>query len=178
MRGIHEDEAVRFTRSLIEIPSIIGDEQAIGEFLSKELVKLGISVECVEAKRGRPNVISHIKGQTGDVGLILVGHTDTVPVGVGAGEAWEMDPFDGDVRNGLIYGLGASDMKGGIASIFLAVKAIVSSKVKLKKGVTTIFCVDEEGGSIDGMKYIIWQWKLNPQACVFRDGLREERGMR
>jgi len=154
MHGIQEGEAVNFTRSLIEIPSIIGDEQAIADYLSRELNKLGISAESIEAKRGRPNVISHIKGQTDDVGLILVGHTDTVPVGVGTGEAWEMDPFDGDVRNGLIYGLGSSDMKGGIASIFLAVKAILSSNVKLKKGVTVVFCVDEEGGSIDGMKYI------------------------
>jgi succinyl-diaminopimelate desuccinylase len=154
MRKIQEDEAVNFTRSLIAIPSIIGDEQAIADYLSGELAKLGIPVECVEAKRGRPNLISHIKGQSEDIGLILVGHTDTVPVGKGAGEAWEVDPFNGDVRNGFIYGLGASDMKGGIASIFLAVKAIVSSKIKLKKGVTVVFCVDEEGGSIEGMKYI------------------------
>lgn len=154
IRGIQEDEAFNFTRSLIAIPSIIGDEQAIAGYLSAELAKLGIPVDHVEAKSGRPNLISRIKGQVEDVGLILVGHTDTVPVGKGAGEAWEVDPFDGGVRNGFIYGLGASDMKGGITSIFLAVKAIVSSKIELKKGVTVVFCVDEEGGSIDGMKYM------------------------
>jgi succinyl-diaminopimelate desuccinylase len=154
IRQIRKEEAVNFTRSLIKIPSVIGNEQAIGDYLSKELIKLGVSVESVEAKKGRPNVISHVKGKTDDVGLILVGHIDTVPVGEGAGEAWEVDPFDGDSRDGFIHGLGSSDMKGGIASILLALKAIVSLKVKLKKGLTIIFCVDEEGGSIDGMKYI------------------------
>jgi succinyl-diaminopimelate desuccinylase len=151
---IQEKEAIDLTRSLVKIRSIIGDEQNIGDYLSKELVKLGLSTEIIEAKKRRPNIISHIKGETDDVGLILVGHTDTVPIGEGAGESWKVDPFDGDLRDGLIRGLGSSDMKGGITSILLAVKAVTSTKVRFRKGLTIVFCVDEEGGSIDGLKYI------------------------
>lgn len=151
---IKKDEAIDLTRSLIKIPSIVGDEKAIGNYLSRELAELGLSVECIEAKEGRANVISHIKGQTENVGLILVGHTDTVPIGQGTSESWEVDAFEGDLRKDWIYGLGSSDMKGGIVSILLAVKAVLNAKVKLKRGLTIIFCVDEEAGSIEGMKYI------------------------
>jgi len=154
LRQIRESEAIDFTRSLIKIPSVVGNEKAIGDYLSGELNALGLSVDRIESKKGRPNIVSHLEGQTNDLGLILVGHTDTVPVGQGGGESWEVDPFDGDFRNGFIYGLGSSDMKGGIASIFLAVKAILNAKVKLERRLTLVFCVDEESGSIDGMKYI------------------------
>jgi acetylornithine deacetylase/succinyl-diaminopimelate desuccinylase family protein len=154
MRHIQENEALDLTRSLIKIHSDTGSEKAIGIFLSKELTNMGIPVQYAEAKEGRPNVISHVGGETADAGLILVGHIDTVPVSQEDSKLWDLDPFDGALRNGCIYGLGASDMKGGIASILLAVKAVLNARVKLKKGLTIIFCVDEERGSTEGMRYI------------------------
>ncbi len=149
-----ENEAIELTRALIRIPSIFGDEGAMADYLSQELIKLRLPVECIEAKKGRPNLISSIKGQTDDVGLILVGHIDTVPPDQGSDEPWGFDPFGGELRNGCIYGLGSADMKGGIAAILSAFKAVLNAEVKLKKGLTIVFCADEEGGSIEGMKYI------------------------
>jgi acetylornithine deacetylase/succinyl-diaminopimelate desuccinylase family protein len=149
-----EKQAIDLTCSLIEIPSIVGNEGKIGEYLGEGLSKLGVSVEYVEAQKGRPNVIGRLKGQTEEGGLILVGHMDTVPPDQGSGEPWKSDPFKAELRNNRLYGLGSGDMKGGIAAIVVAVKTVLAAKATLKRDLTVIFCVDEEAGSIAGMKYI------------------------
>ena len=151
---IKKDDAINIIRTLINIPSMTGKEKAIAEYLGRELLKSGLSIEYVEGQEGRPNVIACIEGQCDKKGLILVGHIDTVPVAQTLENSWETDPFEGEIRNDRIYGLGSSDMKGGIASILLAVKAILNVTKKLNKKLTIIFCVDEERGSREGMKYL------------------------
>src|SRR3972149_9864518 len=71
-----------------------------------------------------PVVVGRL-GRPGGRRILLVGHTDVVPVGDPA--AWSVDPWDGAIRDGNLFGRGAADMKGGCASILAAVRALVES---------------------------------------------------
>lgn len=86
-------------------------------------------------------------------GLHLSGHYDVVP----AGTSWTRDPFTPEEDNGRLYGLGASDMKGGIASIMGVIQALHETNTTLRNGLTFSFTPDEETGGLAGMGYLVKQ---------------------
>jgi succinyl-diaminopimelate desuccinylase len=154
MQNFKEQHVIDLTCSLIEIPSVVKNEKAISDYLYRELTAMGLSVEIIEAAEKRPNLVARLKGETEDNGMILVGHMDTVPPDQGSGEPWKSDPFKAVLKDSRIYGLGATDMKGGIAAIIVALKTLIDASVKFRKSLILIFCVDEENGSIEGMKHM------------------------
>jgi succinyl-diaminopimelate desuccinylase len=86
-------------------------------------------------------------------GLHLSGHYDVVP----AGTSWRRDPFRPEEEDGRLYGLGTSDMKGGIASIMGVVQALHETNTTLRHGLTFSFTPDEETGGLAGMGYLVKQ---------------------
>jgi succinyl-diaminopimelate desuccinylase len=80
----------------------------------------------------------------------LNGHVDVVPVGTG----WSVDPFGGEVRDGRIYGRGASDMKGGLAAAVFAAEAIRRAGVELAGSIEISGTVDEESGGWAGVAHL------------------------
>jgi acetylornithine deacetylase/succinyl-diaminopimelate desuccinylase family protein len=94
----------------------LGTEEAAGKVVAEFLERESIEVSVSLAAPGRPNVLGKIVGAKSGPSLLFNGHLDTVP----AGKGWSMDPFTPVLRNGKIYGRGAADMKGGVASIALA----------------------------------------------------------
>ena len=70
----------------------------------------------------RPNVVGVMKGKGKGNSLIINGHMDTVETG--PGEFWKYDPFSGTIEDGRIYGVGASDMKGGLSAALMAMKSL------------------------------------------------------
>jgi succinyl-diaminopimelate desuccinylase len=86
-------------------------------------------------------------------GLHLSGHYDVVP----AGTSWQRNPFQPEEDNGRLYGLGASDMKGGIASVLGVIQALHESNTTLRNGLTFSFTPDEETGGLAGMGYLVKQ---------------------
>lgn len=91
----------------------------------------------------RYNLIAEFKG-TGDKTLIFNGHVDTMPFG--KLENWMYNPFSGTIENGNIYGLGATDMKGGLMAAVMSLKLLRDSNVELPCNVIINAVVDEEGG--------------------------------
>jgi len=84
-------------------------------------------------KKGvRPNVVGVVKGKGGGKSLIFQGHCDVVPVPKKEEAQWEFDPWAGEIKDGKLYGRGASDMKGGNAALIWAAKAIIDCGIKLK----------------------------------------------
>ena len=79
-----------------------------------------------------------LKGTGGGKSLLLMGHIDTVKEGSG----WTKDPFGGEIEEGRLYGRGAVDMKGGIAAMMMALRAISKSQIALKGDV----CVRDSCG--------------------------------
>jgi acetylornithine deacetylase len=125
-------------RALVRIPSLTGGEDAIAAQLADRLEALGLDVEVFHPdpqairtdpdwpgeevpRTSLPVVIGRI-GRPGGIRLVLSGHTDVVPPGDPA--TWSADPFSGTVLDGELHGRGACDMKGGLAAILAAVRAL------------------------------------------------------
>lgn len=88
-------------------------EEAMAERVSDWLEPTAAEVHIVEMAPGRPSVAAVIRGSGEGPTLVLNGHMDTVPIDEET--LWESDPFEGDVRDGYVYGRGACDMKAGLA---------------------------------------------------------------
>src|SRR3546814_18975460 len=84
----------------------------------------------------------------GDPVLVLLGHTDVVPPG--PREAWTSDPFVPEIRDGVLYGRGAADMKGSVAAFVVALERFVAVHPGHAGPVTLLLTSDEEGDAIDG----------------------------
>jgi acetylornithine deacetylase/succinyl-diaminopimelate desuccinylase-like protein len=124
-----------------------GEEAATVHVLSAAAAGLGLDVVETAVERGRNNVRVTLNGGGGP-GLLLLGHTDVVPVGDG----WTTDPFGGVVRDGRIYGRGASDMKGGLAASLSALAALRG--VGLSGPVELAALVDEEETGMGIREYV------------------------
>jgi acetylornithine deacetylase len=131
----HREEIVDFCCKLIEYRSITGSEQEIQEkflfpFVEKELDFDYKELHYVTPEEKRPNVICFSKGEKRQ--LLLNGHVDVVDVPKVQLTRWQSDPWCPTIRDGKIFGRGASDMKGGITCMLWAIKAIQSVGWKTK----------------------------------------------
>jgi acetylornithine deacetylase/succinyl-diaminopimelate desuccinylase-like protein len=128
---IDEDLLVRVTVDLLQArgQNPPGEEAATVAILAAAARELGLEVVTTPVEPGRDNLTITLGGNNGaggndsvgqGPGLLLLGHTDVVPVG----EGWTTDPFGGEIRDGRIYGRGASDMKGGLAAALVALAAL------------------------------------------------------
>jgi acetylornithine deacetylase len=125
-------------QALIRIPSITGSEEAVAAWAADALGSVGLAVEMhspdpavvredpawpgQEMPRTALPVVIGRAGQSGGRRMVLSGHLDVVPAG--DLDTWTSDPWGGELREGLVYGRGACDMKGGVAAILGAVRAI------------------------------------------------------
>jgi acetylornithine deacetylase/succinyl-diaminopimelate desuccinylase family protein len=154
LRKIKMEKVIALTRELIKIPSENppGNERAVAEFIAEKLSNIGFSVMSYDYKPRRPNVVGLLPGLEKKPILMFNGHTDTVPVGEKS--LWTADPFGAEIRNGKIYGRGASDMKAALAAMISAAEAIVKAGVKLN-GTLIISCVADEEVTGFGTKSLI-----------------------
>lgn len=118
---IDEDSLVELTRALVQAvgQNPPGEEAATVHVLGAAADALGLDVVETAVEPGRDNLRITLNGGDGP-GLLLLGHTDVVPVGDG----WTTDPFGGAVHDGRMYGRGTSDMKGGLAASLAAMAAL------------------------------------------------------
>jgi succinyl-diaminopimelate desuccinylase len=87
--------------------------------------------------------------------LCLAGHTDVVPTG--PAEEWHSDPFEPSIRDGLLYGRGAADMKSGLAAMVTATEAFLAARPRHAGRLAWLITSDEEGPSVDGTKRVV-EW--------------------
>ena len=154
-------EMIAFLRELIAIPTINPPGEnyaACAELIAARLAAFDYDVTFVHAE-GRPehthqhprvNVIGALRGTPGRPLLHFNGHFDVVP----AGSGWTVNPFAGELRDGKIFGRGATDQKAGIAASIYAVEAIRRAGVRLGGAIEQSGTVDEESGGFAGMAYL------------------------
>ena len=134
-------EVIRTTEELIRIPSYPGipeQETAVAGYIENRMTGAGINCHLEEVMDGRSNVIAVLPGTGGGKSLLLCGHTDTVP-------PYDMQDAMIPRREGdRIYGRGASDMKGSLASMLEAMIAIKRSGVRIKGDLIFAGVIDEE----------------------------------
>ena len=125
MSGIDERRLVRWACDAVSIPSFTGEEQAMAEWIAGELDALGLSVQLQQVEDGRANVLATRAGTGGGKTLMFNGHVDTSYSGR---EPWSqgVEGFHpaGVERDGRIWGLGISNMKGALACYLAAVEAL------------------------------------------------------
>jgi acetylornithine deacetylase len=125
-----------------------GGEAEIGAYVADVLKSLGLTVTTYDLGPKRANVVGLLPGSGGGRSLLLNAHTDTVGVD-------GMDnPFSGQIRDGRLYGRGAQDMKGSLAAMIGATKALVDSGQQLAGDLLVTAVADEEYESI-GMEHLV-----------------------
>ena len=150
--SVDYDYLISTLKKLISIDSILPYEKDLAAFIVDELNMMGVEPEWHEVLPGRPNVYAKADLGPSDKFLVFSGHSDTVGVGSG----WETDPFKLTEKKGRLYGLGAVNMKGGLACSLAAFKALVETEKlhgklgKLGFAVT----VDQEGHSIGAKEFL------------------------
>ncbi len=164
----HFTDLVAFCQRLIQTPSVNGlhPERALAEVIAAEAKKLGLTVEFVSQEDDHPNVIVSTSEQ-GDVGLLLVGHLDTV--GIGDEREWKFPPFSGTLSAGRIYGRGAVDTKGGMAVSLYALAALKHTGLLQHGRAQFIGVPDEETGATGtlGIKVLIREGKLAAKGAIY-----------
>jgi succinyl-diaminopimelate desuccinylase len=99
--------------------------------------------------------VANLWARRGDEGPVLcfAGHTDVVPTG--PREEWRTDPFEPVVRDGILYGRGAADMKSGLAAMVTAMERFVARHPHQHGSLAVLFTSDEEGPSVDGTRRVM-----------------------
>ena len=166
LNRIKEDDLVALSRELVKIPSETGNEKDVADWLGNYLKGMGLKVQFAEGERDRPNVIGKLPGKTGKPCIMFSGHMDTV--GPGDLKKWKTDPYAGEVVGRRMYGRGVMDSKGGgIASVAVAIKAIMDEGIQLDGDVFIVGTVDEEVGGTYGMKHVMDSQIITPDLVVY-----------
>ncbi len=142
-----------------------GDEEKIAEFVSTYLKALGLKIKIYKFSDKRVNVLATLKGRKQNKSLLLTPHLDTVP----AGKSWKTNPFNAKIIGDKIYGLGATDCKGNLASLLEAINSIVEDGVKLDYDLVFAATADEESGSSLGLIPLLERKLIKVDAAVVLD---------
>ncbi|WP_053914228.1 M20/M25/M40 family metallo-hydrolase [Streptomyces sp. TP-A0875] len=151
------DEVVRFTSDLIRIDTTNrggGDcrERPAAEYAAARLAEAGIEPTLLERTEGRTNVVARIEGtDPGADALLLHGHLDVVPA---EPADWSVHPFSGEIRDGVVWGRGAVDMKNMDAMILSVVRAWARHGVRPRRDIVIAFTADEEASAEDGSGFL------------------------
>ncbi|GAA0994915.1 M20/M25/M40 family metallo-hydrolase [Subtercola frigoramans] len=153
------DRTAHLTRDLIRFDtSNYGDGKSNGEteaahYVEAELAALGLRPQLFDAAPGRTSVVTRIEGANPDApALVVHGHLDVVPA---IAEDWSVDPFGGEIRDGMIWGRGAVDMKNMDAMILTALGEIVGTGRQPGRDLVVAFFADEEAGGVYGSHYLV-----------------------
>ena len=124
-------ELAEICRDLVRSQTINppGDEEPAADYVLAFLRRYGFEGELVPHGPNRASLVARLKG-TGHVpALVFNGHLDVVPAGA---QQWTYDPFAGSVAEGKVWGRGSADMKGGVAAMMMAAKAVATSGLSLR----------------------------------------------
>jgi putative selenium metabolism hydrolase len=158
----YRDFSARILTDLVKIPSISGQEERIIRFLEREFSRCGADEVQID---GFGNVLARM-GSRGPV-IAFDGHADTVDIGQRA--SWECDPYNGDLKDGKIFGRGAVDQKGGLAAMVTAMKMIRQLSDDLPFTLFFVGSIEEE--VCDGLcwQYIVREMDIVPDMVILSE---------
>lgn len=141
---------LKLSMDLIEKASVTPDDGGCNELLAQRLQAIGFRVEPMPFGK-----VQNFWARLGTQSPVFTfaGHTDVVPAG--PTEQWLSDPFTPTVRNGVLYGRGAADMKGSIAAMVTACERFLASETPFTGSLSFLITSDEEGAALDGTRRVI-----------------------
>ena len=164
--GVYGSEAARFAADLIRIDTTNrggGDarERPAAEYVAARLAEAGLEPVLLESAPGRANVVARVSGAGDPAGaqteaqpgaLLLHGHLDVVPADPAA---WSVHPFSGEIRDGVLWGRGAVDMKNADAVLLALVSEWVRSGRRPRRDIVLAFTADEEDTAEFGARWLV-----------------------
>jgi putative selenium metabolism hydrolase len=168
------NDLVAFLQDLVRIPSPSTEEQAVAERLAEEMRRVGFP----RVRRDRiGNIIGCLGPSTGPR-LIYDGHMDTVSVSDPA--SWARDPYGAQIEGGVLYGLGACDMKGALAAMVYGAKILIEAGIQLAGELCVVGVVQEEPCEGLAMQVLVEEEGLRPDFVVLGEptNLQIKRGHR
>jgi acetylornithine deacetylase len=150
LRHIDEAELVELGKSLVRIPSFIGEETPLARWVASYLGARGYQVELQEVEPGWCQTVAVLKGAGRRGSLMFNGHLDINPLAAG----WTRHPFEPWVEGNRLYGAGIRNMKGGVAAMLHAAEAVRRSGIPLA-GDLVLACVAAELQGGLGTKYLL-----------------------
>lgn len=152
-------EVVRIARDLIRIDTSnfgagrANGEREAAEYVGAYLQELGLEPEYYEPIERRTNVMARVPGRNPErPALVVHGHLDVVPA---VAADWSVDPFEGVVRDGMLWGRGAVDMKNMNAMILTAVGDMLRAGEQPERDLILTFFADEENGGVEGSALVV-----------------------
>jgi acetylornithine deacetylase/succinyl-diaminopimelate desuccinylase-like protein len=153
------DATARIARDLIRFDTTnYGEGRSNGEadaaeYVSAYLTGLGLSPEMFESEPGRVSVVARVEGSDKTKpALVVHGHTDVVPA---QPDNWSVDPFGGVIKDGMLWGRGAVDMKNMDAMMLTALDDILGAGKQPSRDLVIAFFADEESGGVLGSGYLV-----------------------
>ncbi|MEQ9695999.1 acetylornithine deacetylase/succinyl-diaminopimelate desuccinylase family protein [Shimia sp. SDUM112013] len=179
------DALIALTRDLIRIPTLNPPGECYRDIcvlLDKRLSASGFQTQLIRAigapgdsdRYPRWNIVARREGKTAGECIHFNSHTDVVEVGLG----WTKDPFGGEVQDGKIYGRGACDMKGGLATSIIAAEAFVEEFPDFTGAIEISGTADEESGGYGGVAYLAEKGFFDPkrvQHVIIPEPLNKDR---
>jgi len=138
------------TQDLLRRPSVSPEDHGCIDLIARRLEPLGFRIERLNF-----GPVENLWARRGDDGPVLcfAGHTDVVPTG--PREEWRTDPFEPVVRDGVLYGRGAADMKSSLAAMVTAAERFIAQHPRHSGSLAFLFTSDEEGPSVDGTRKVM-----------------------
>ena len=161
------DATARIARDLIRFDTTnygggkSNGEADAAEYVSAHLTGLGLNPQMFESEPGRVSVIARVEGSdSSKPALVVHGHTDVVPA---QPDNWSVDPFGGVIKEGMLWGRGAVDMKNMDAMMLTALEDIIGAGRQPSRDLVIAFFADEEAGGVLGSGYLV---KNHPELFV------------
>jgi succinyl-diaminopimelate desuccinylase len=161
---------INTARDLIRIPSVYnparpdGNESMAADYVCALLERWAIPYVRREVAQGRPNIVADLPGTRPGPILVLEGHTDVVTAGDPG--AWSVEPFGAVVRDGRLYGRGSVDMKGGLAAMLQAARAIQLAGCDFAGTLRLAILADEEGLMLGAKGFVADGWLDGVSAAI------------
>lgn len=150
-------DPVDFAAQLIRCPSVTPADKGALDALQSALEGMGFT--CMRYPFGADGDegarVDNLYARLGSAApnFCFAGHTDVVPIG--EAEGWDVDPFAGEIKDGVLWGRGVADMKGGIAAFVAAVSQLLSEGWTPKGSISFLITGDEEGPAINGTEKLL-----------------------
>ncbi len=150
MPNLETDPTIKLALDLISRPSVTPEDEGCQPVMIERLEKLGFNIEKLRFAE-----VDNFWARRNSSGPLLVfaGHTDVVPTG--PVEQWDVHPFKPEIIDGVLYGRGAADMKGSLASMIIACENFIAEHPDHQGSIGFLITSDEEGPSINGTVKVI-----------------------
>ncbi len=156
------DTTLKLARQIIACPSVTPDDAGCMEIIAARLQPLGFSCEFISR-----NGVTNLWARRGSAKPLFVfaGHTDVVPTG--PLDKWTSPPFAPEIRDGMLYGRGAADMKSSLAAMLTATEAFVAANPGHPGSIAFLLTSDEEGDANDGTVAVVEALKARGESLDF-----------